>query len=411
MAINDIWDADGRLVKTIMGEGFVHRVGENLPVWEIHGSGPEFEERRIDLLEKVIRDFPRAILKFGHDDDVLEESGVFTERIAPSLWVIPGSIDAEVLHKILWQKNWGIFPIDRGLEPVVARSDEHEKRLIWMRVNNVPLILENDHWLDKWIFIVNPDYEESEGDEPLGAFDITMEYPYLGKYLRKLKLDSGKPDVDIREQAKWLAQNLSSDERRKFIEDGGKVAGQAIFPVEEIGNAVGIKFESDDSARKWLRSVVNAFKWVDKVKEEEREFSMIVQNVIQEMYSELYEKKMVADFTGVVVNSREPYESSARIEIRIDERFKEPDPLESHIYTSFVPLYLKGTSVGKNLVRVVAEKELAGVISVGPYYKRGDGIYTPHVSLAKNLNFILYVVPLVIVIIFILLAIWNHGCI
>ncbi len=410
MSFDFMIDPKGQEIIRIIGQEYIHRVDPGLPVWGIKGLGDEYRERRIKLLGRITNEFSASLLKFSQDDSKIRECDLFTDCLAPSVWVIPSSIDAETLYDLLWQCNWGIYPVDRSLKPLIIDSGNHKQRLIWMRYHNVPFVIENNHWLDTWFLTLNPQYDNSGVYETLAAFDLKMDYPMVGRFLNILAFGSTSEDKDWSDNAGWLAGLVSDEDRTKFIQECERLLGSEYLPLEELKDLAGIGFSSETMAGKWLRNLTNIFTAVDKIESEQKRHLRIVENVIQEFYPRLVDKRMAAEYTGVVVKSVDPYESSARIDIKFDEGDKQRDPLESHIYTCYVPLYLKGLSVNKNVVRASAEKELDSVISHGPYFKQGDGIYSPNVALPARLNFCLMAPITILIIIMTISVLMAYGC-
>lgn len=409
MSFDFMTDPDGQEIIRIIGQECIHRVEPMLPVWEIKGSGEEYRERRIELLRRITNEFSASLLRFSQDDSKIRKCDLFTECLAPSVWVMPSSIDAETLYDLLWQCNWGIYPVDRSLKPLIADSDNHQKRLIWMRFHNVPFVIENNHWLDTWFLTLNPQYDNTGSYEILAAFDLKMDYPMVGRFLNILAFGSTSEDSDWRDNAEWLAGLVSGEDRTKFIQECERLLGSVYLPLDELKELAGIEFSSETKAAEWLRNLTNIFTAAGKIESEQKRHLRIVENVIQQFYSRLVDKGIAAEYTGVVVKSKDPYESSARIEIIFDKGDKQSRPHESHIYTCYVPLYLRGVSVNENVVRATAERELDSVISHGPYFKQGDGIFSPKVALPARLNFCL-MAPIIF---FILLAIFfllAYGC-
>jgi len=371
--MSELVDIDGHLIHLIMGNRDIRRVDPHIPVWEIKGSGQEFEYRRRQLLERILKDFPRSILRYAQTDADIEKLEGGWERLAPSLWIVPGALDIDELYNVLWRAEWGLYPISRDRKPVVLNYDENLKRLAWMRFANVPLILENHHMRDAWLVTINPDLDVELNRDELISFDFDSTYPELARAIGVWTTDPSQRDEKEKlSLINWLAWVVTEDDRLLIMEQGEKVFGERAFPLDDIERRAGRKFAGVAEARGWLRRVIDTFGTVESNRREEERLLGLLRSLLQEFSMDLYNKGMAAKLEGIVVRSRAPYESEARIRIQFHEDGQPGTINESQIEMVFVPLFIKGLRLSDRMVRERAAKELGLSVAMGPYVKLYD---------------------------------------
>jgi hypothetical protein len=409
--MSELVDTDGYLIRLIMGNRDIRRVDPHIPVWEIKGSGQEFEQRRRRLLERILKDFPRSILRYAQNDADIEKLEGGWERVAPSLWIVPGVVDIDELYNVLWHAEWGLYPISRDRKPVVLGFEEHGRRLAWMRFTNVPLVLENHHWRDAWLVTINPDSVPELDRDELISLDFDSTYPELA---RVLDVWVGDPsEQDEREKlslVNWLAWMVREDDRHLIMDQGEKVLGERAFPLEDIERKAGRKFAGVAEARGWLRRVIDTFGTVENNRREEEKLLGLLRTLLQEFSMDLYNKGMAAKLEGIVVRSRVPYESEARIRIQFHEDGQPGTINESHIEMIFVPLFVQGMRLSDRMIRERAAKELGLSVAMGPYVKLYDFYFKGRAAMPVAWPIFMILVIFLLAWALVSLPFLLHGC-
>ncbi len=227
--MSDPFDTIGEEYTRIMSDRFIRRVDPELPVWEIGGSGPEYEQQSKLLLERFIRDHPRPVLRYLMDDADIETLNASADRkerkwrkVAPSLWMLPEWIDLNELYEFLWKKGWVLHQDEGRFTLRTMGFDEHRKRLVGMRYENIAAILQNDPWRDVWLLTVNPWYQAEEVSKR------RRELPKFSPGLRTLSRLLGIWVVDEASKTSpegdrlmdWTIELATPDERKSVITEG-----------------------------------------------------------------------------------------------------------------------------------------------------------------------------------------------
>jgi len=392
--MSDLINTNGILLFEIMGKENIRKLHLRLPVWEMPGPGRSHEQSRRRLMTQVIKGFPRSLLRYERDDRKLAKLEGDWRRLAPSLWMIPGDVDPSKLYDVLSGSDWAIFATGHELIPPPLHYDEFDKLLIWMKYAEVPFVLENHHWRDRWVVSVNPDAEHPPGYRSTETPYLDREYPALAKLLGLWLLGLREQPVSEEEElVSWFASIIADEERGAFIEESGKILGDPAFPWEEIATRTERKLDASYEVRDWLSRVTRVFARAETVEAAGEQLNAAIESVIDSLRPAFTKRLLFARLEGCSLRSADPYTLDARVSIYFygnlwwdyDVREyvstivipgfygsrKDKPPLKDQRFISaiYVPLFRDGRQVHEGVVRDAALRELRSFIRWWPVTK------------------------------------------
>ncbi len=406
------FDRNGIRLREIMENQDVEKVHPQLPVWEINGSGEDFERRRRYLLNQVLIRHPRSILRYARKDENLNDLEGSWENVSPSIWRIPTDYDFDQLYEFLRTAAWEIYPSSTLTSPKISALRDHEKRVAWIEYENLPFILQNLHMLGYWLLTINPnerdDYFNAPSEEVIG---LERDYPLFGRLIglcpENPEHSEAEAEAGLR---KWVKQVVSKDDARDFIAEGKEFLLDDLPDWQTIEQKTGRAFDSREKTREWVDRVLDQFEWVREVQETESLLMREVKSAADSKDFGLRQKRMVAVIDRVIVKSHEPYESDAKISIRFIAGERNYD-IEEHIETIFIPLYADGKPSSESIVGETTRKQLQISISMGPYVKIfGFGRMVVPLSRLVFIIFLIFTAPVILAALLSIVSVLIRGC-